>query len=232
MPSILVTGSNRGIGLEWVRQYAELGWRVFATCRHPEQADALTQLAAQHASLSIHRLDVTNAEHVQQLADELHAETLDILVNNAGVYFERWGKDKLGSINYAEWLHTYQVNVLGAVRVTEALRTQLARGDKRVVVMTTSHMGSITEIGGPNDYAYRSSKAALNAVVQGLVHELAPLGIGILLVHPGWVRTRMGGNTGRFTVGESVGNMRKLLEEFKPRDSGRFYRYDGSIIPW
>ena len=232
MLSILVTGSNRGLGLEWVRQYAELGWRVYATCRFPEEAEALQQLTTQYPNLSVHRLDVTDAGHIQQLAQQLQGQPLDMLVNNAGVYFERWGKDKLGSIDYTAWLQTYQVNVLGVIRVTEALRAMLARGDKRLVVMTTSHMGSIMETAGPNDYAYRSSKAALNAVVKGLVYELAPLGIAILLVHPGWVRTRMGGDQGLFTVSESVHNMRKLAEQFRQQDSGRFYRYDGKLIPW
>ncbi len=232
MQSILVTGSNRGLGLEWVRQYADLGWRVFATCRFPEQADALQQHAEHYSNLTVHRLDVTNATHVQQLSTEIGPHPLDILVNNAGVYFERWGKDTLGGIDYTAWLETYQVNVLGAMRLTEALRNSLVRGDKRLVVMTTSHMGSIADIAGPNDYAYRSSKAALNAVVKGLSYELAPLGIGILLVHPGWVRTRMGGTTGRFTVNESVNNMRKLVDNFNIRNSGHFYRYDGVIIPW
>ena len=232
MQSILITGSNRGLGLEWSRQYAELGWRVYATCRFPEQADALQQLAAQYPSLSVHHLDVIDASHIQQLANTLQDQPLDILVNNAGVYFERWGKDTLGSIDYAAWLETYQVNILGAVQVTESLRNSLSRSSKRLVVMTTSHMGSIAEIAGPNDYAYRSSKAALNAVVKGMVYELAPLGIGILLVHPGWVRTRMGGQQGRFTVTESVHNMRKLVDQFRLQDSGHFYRYDGVTIPW
>ena len=232
MQSILITGSNRGLGLEWSRQYAELGWRVYATCRFPEQADALQQLAVQYPSLSMHHLDVTDTSHIQQLANTLQDQPLDILVNNAGVYFERWGKDTLGSIDYAAWLETYQVNILGAVQVTEALRNSLSRSSKRLVVMTTSHMGSIAEIAGPNDYAYRSSKAALNAVVKGMVYELAPLGIGILLVHPGWVRTRMGGQQGRFTVTESVHNMRKLVDQFRLQDSGHFCRYDGVTIPW
>lgn len=232
MQSILVTGSNRGLGLEWVRQYAELGWRVYATCRFPDQADALQQLAAQTPNISIYRLDVTHSEDIQALVESLPNTSLDILVNNAGVYFERWGKDTLGHIDYAAWSETYQVNVLGAVRVTEALRHHLTRGNKRLVVMTTSHMGSLAEIAAPNDYAYRSSKAALNAVVRGLMHELAPSGIGILLVHPGWVRTRMGGHQGRYSVEESVGNMRRLVDDFRQQNSGRFYRCDGELIPW
>ena len=232
MPNILVTGSNRGLGLEWVRQYAGLGWRVYATCRFPEQAEDLSKLAGQHPDISIHQLDVTHQEHIQRLAEELQDAPLDILVNNAGVYFEQWGRDKLGGIDYDDWLESFKVNTLGAVRVTEALRDNLARSEKRLMVAVTSHMGSIAEIHSPNDYAYRSSKAALNAVVKGMVYELEPLGIGILLVHPGWVRTRMGGANGAYSPQESVSNMRKRVDGFKRSDSGRFYRHDGTVIPW
>ena len=232
MSSILVTGSNRGLGLEWIRQYAGLGWRVYATCRFPAQADELHQLAEQHDTISIHQLDVTCPDHIQQLAEDLQDAPLDILVNNAGVYYERWGKDKLGTIDYKAWLDTLKVNTLGAVRVTEALRSNLARSQKRLAVAISSTMGSIEDITTPNDYAYRSSKAALNTVMKGLVYELETLGIGILLMHPGWVRTRMGGSQGTFSVEESVNNMRKLVEGFKSADSGHFYRYDGTIIPW
>ena len=232
MPSILVTGSNRGLGLEWVRQYAGLGWRVYASCRFPGQAGDLSELAGQHPHISIHQLDVTHPEHIQRLAEELQDTPLDILVNNAGVYFEHWGRDKLGIINYEHWLESFKVNTLGAARVTEALHGNLARGDKRLMVAVTSHMGSIAEIHNPNDYAYRSSKAALNAVVKGMVYELEPLGIGILLVHPGWVRTRMGGEHGTYSAEESVSNMRKLVDGFTQQDSGRFYRHDGTVIPW
>lgn len=232
MPAILITGSNRGLGLEWCRQYARQGWRVYATCRFPDQADALHQLAHDFADVTVHRLDVTQENDLNTLTAELRDAPLDILVNNAGVYFERWGKDKLGKIDYDAWAQTYTVNVLGSMRVTEALRHHLVRGQRRLVVMTTSHMGSLHDIGGPNDYAYRSSKAALNAVVRGLVHELATLKIGILLVHPGWVKTRMGGYQGMYSVTESVDNMRQLVDNFQVRDSGIFYRCDGQIIPW
>ena len=232
MPSILITGSNRGLGLEWVRQYLDLGWRVYATCRHPHQAQDLKCLQQTHNALSIHQLDITHPEDVRRITQELSDIKLDILVNNAGVYFEQWGKDKLGRIDYVAWLETLKVNTLGAIRVTEALRKQLARGDKRLVITITSHMGSLEDIQSSNDYAYRSSKAALNAVMKGLAYELAESGIGILLVHPGWVRTRMGGSSAPLSTQESVTDMRKLVDQFKPTDSGQFYRHDGVIIPW
>lgn len=232
MPRILITGSNRGLGLEWVRQFLNLGWHVYATCRHPNQAEDLKRLQQNHNTLSLHQLDITHPEDVQYIAQELSDIELDILVNNAGVYFERWGKDKLGRIDYDAWLESFKVNTLGAVRITEALRTALTRGDKRLVVTITSHMGSLEDIRSPNDYAYRSSKAALNTVMKGLAYELEQDGIGIMLVHPGWVRTRMGGRSAPLSAKESVSNMRKLVERFTLADSGRFYRHDGVIIPW
>lgn len=232
MPSILITGSNRGLGLEWVRQYAALNWRVYATCRFPEQADDLQRLAQRHDNISIHPLDITEPGQVQGIAKMLTGVALDVLVNNAGIYIERWGHDKLGTIDYDAWRRTFDVNTLGAVRVTEALRKNLARGDKRLMVAITSHMGSITDTTSPNDYAYRSSKAALNATVKGLASELTPLGIGILLVHPGWVKTRMGGSDAPLTVDESVRNMRGLVDRFTIRESGLFYRHDGVLLPW
>lgn len=232
MPNILVTGSNRGLGLEWVRQYAERGWRVFATCRFPDEASDLMALSIQHPTISIHQLDVTRDDQLQALVQELHDTPLDILVNNAGVYFERWGKDKLGSIDYEHWLETLKVNTLGVMRVTEALHRNLAKSEKRLLVAITSHMGSITDITAPNDYAYRSSKAALNAAIKGLVYELQTDGIGILLLHPGWVRTRMGGEDAPYSAEQSVRGMRKLAESFTPNMSGKFYRFDGEIIPW
>ncbi len=232
MPSILVTGSNRGLGLEWVRQYAELGWRVYATCRQPEAAQALAELAERYDGVSLHTLDVTRADQIASLAQHLSGRGLDLLINNAGVYFERWGKDKLGHIDYAAWQKTFDVNTLGAMRVTEALHDSLRRGDRRLVVAISSHMGSIADIQAPNDYAYRSSKAALNASMKGLSFELGADDIGVLLLHPGWVRTRMGGRSAPLSPEESVRGMRQRVERFTLRESGMFYRYDGEVLPW
>lgn len=232
MPSILVTGANRGMGLEWVRQYSDLGWRVHASCRFPDQAEELHALAEACEQVSIVQLDVTDQRQIIAVADTLGDEPLDILVNNAGVYHEQWGRDRIGSINYDDWLATLNVNTLGAMRVTEALRHHLSRSDRRLMIAISSHMGSIADITTANDYAYRSSKAALNAAMKGLALELAPAGIGILLVHPGWVKTRMGGSGATYSVVESVGAMRHLAERFRLQDSGRFFRHDGVIIPW
>ena len=232
MRSVLVTGSNRGLGFEWVRQYAEADWRVYATCRHPEEAEALQALADVHPGISLHRLDVTEPDAIRDLARELSEHPLELLVNNAGVYFERWGRDRLGQIDYDDWLTTFEVNTLGAFRVTEALLGSLERGDKPLVANISSHMGSLADINAPNDYAYRSSKAALNAASRGLALELQRNGVGLLLLHPGWVRTRMGGEEAPLTPAESVAGMRAVVNRFTSQDQGRFYRYDGVEMPW
>lgn len=230
MQSVLVTGANRGIGLEWCRQYAEAAWRVFATCRRPEAADELHELAWRHPRLSVHRLDVTQAESLVALRAELQGEAIDVLVNNAGVYLEKYiPSDEL---RYDDWMHTLKVNTLGPMRVTEALLAAVTASRRRLIVNMSSHMASIAEIEAPGDYYYRSSKAALNAAMRGLSLALKERGIGVLLLHPGWVKTRMGGPDAPLTPAESVAGMRRLVEAFSMDRSGRFFRYNDTEIPW
>lgn len=231
MPSVLITGSNRGLGLEWCLQYVEAGWRVFATCRFPEQAEELQRLKIEHSTLTIHRLDVTDPDQINALARTLAGNPIDLLINNAGVYFEKYARPEQAQ-DYGAWAHTFRVNSMGALRVSRAFLEHLQCSQKRLIVAITSHMGSIAEIESPGSYYYRSSKAALNAVMKGLSLELKPLHIGVLLLHPGWVRTQMGGPEGPLLPRESVENMRALVDTFTLEDSGCFFRYDGSEIPW
>jgi NAD(P)-dependent dehydrogenase (short-subunit alcohol dehydrogenase family) len=232
MPSILITGSNRGLGLEWARQYAMEDWRVHATCRQPAEATELNRLAKQYPNLSLHRLDVTRQDEVQALAADLGNENLDILLNNAGVYLEKFEDTIDTGLSYDDWLYTLLVNTLGPMRVSEAFINHVVRGERRLVIAITSHMGSIAEISSPGSYYYRSSKAALNACMKGLSLELRARGIGVLLLHPGWVQTRMGGPGAQITATQSVAGMRAIVERFKFTDSGRFFRYNGTEIPW
>ena len=232
MPAILITGSNRGLGFEWTYQYAKSGWKVHATCRHPEKASDLHQLKEEFPNINIHKLDVTHDDEINSLAKSLRHIPIDILVNNAGVYFEKFRQSSLGKIDFSEWEETFRVNTLGAVRVTSSFMDHVARSDKKLVVAITSHMGSIAEISSPESYAYRSSKAALNAAMKGISLELQPRGVGVLLLHPGWVQTRMGGPGALITTEESVNGMRSVIDRFNSYQSGTFYRYDGSMIPW
>jgi len=232
MKTVLITGANRGLGLEWVRQCAADGWRVHATCRHPHDALELNALAADEPRIGVHALDVTDPVQLAGLAASLSDAPLDLLVNNAGVYFERWGRDRLGAIDYGDWEETFRVNVLGAMRVTEAFVDALAESERGLVVAVSSHMGCVGDIASPNDYAYRSSKAAMNAAFRGLAFELAQRHVGVLLVHPGWVATRMGGPSAPVAPAESVAGMRRLVERFEPRQAGRLFKFDGRELPW
>lgn len=232
MPSILITGSNRGLGLEWVRQYAEDGWRVYATCRHPAEARALQEMGEQFKDISIHRMDVTRSDDINAIAVELMHEPIDILLNNAGVYLEKYGGIGLNRLNYQDWESTFRVNTLGAIRITEAFLDHIDRSVKRLVVVISTHMASITDIVSSGSYYYRSTKAALNAAMEGVTQELKPKGIGVLLLHPGWVKTRMGSEDGPIMPAESVSGMRILVNQFTIKDTGKFYRFDGQEIPW
>lgn len=230
MPTIFITGSNRGLGLEWAREYAADGWTVFATCRHPAEATALQNLAAKHENLTIHRLNVTKSEDIRAIIWEMRGRPIDILLSNAGVYLEK-ERPEFGCFRYQEWAQTFDVNVFGGMRVAEALVENVKQSQRRLIVAVSSHMGSIADTQSPDSYYYRSSKAALNASMQALSHQLRPMGIGVLILHPGGVRTRMGPQGG-IDPETSVRGMRGVIDRFTLADSGRFFRYDGVELPW
>ena len=231
MDRVLITGSNRGIGLEFTRQYLESGWRVYATCRRPAEAQSLHTLAKIHDGLSIHRLDITLQEDLSNIAQELYSIPLNLLINNAGVYFKKTSST-IDCIHYDSWRRTLEVNTLGPVRVTEALLENIEKSSsKRLVVVISSHMGSIADIDEPESLYYRSSKAALNAAMQGVTVALQKDKIGVLLLHPGGVLTRMGPKDG-ISARESVAGMRQIIDDFSMEDSGLFLQYDGEDLPW
>ncbi len=232
MATILITGASRGLGLEFAAQYARAGWRVHATCRDPEAADALNAVAAgAPATVALHRLDVTDRGQVLALAAALGGEPIDVLLNNAGVYIDR--DRAFGNLDYAGWEETLRVNTLGPMRLTEAFVDRVAASARKLIVCLSSQMGSIADtVGGGGSYAYRSSKAALNAVVKGLAGDLRDRGITVVAVHPGWVATDMGGAGAPLSPAESVRAMRSMIERLAPAASGTFLKYDGSEIPW
>lgn len=230
--TLLITGSSRGIGLELTRQYLEAGWRVHATCRHPEQSLALTQLAAggHGGRLSLHPLDVTDWHQIMGLQAVLRGQPLDLLINNAGALGPKM--QGLGEIHPDAWLETLRVNSIAPLILLEALVDNLAAGQRRIVANLSSKMGSIEDNRSGGYYIYRSSKAALNAAMRSAALDLAQRGITVVLLHPGWVRTRMGGPQAELEVADSVAHMRQVLDRIGPRDTGRFIDLDGSDIPW
>jgi len=229
--TVLVTGANRGIGLEFVRHYAVQGATVYACCRLPEAAGDLTHVAAgSEGRVHIQPLDVTNARHVANLAAVLGERPIDILINNAGTY----GQDDahFGNTDVAAWLQAFRINTIAPVKIAEALVENLARGERRVIANLSSKMGSIEDNGSGGSYVYRSSKAALNMCVKSMAIDLAPRGIKVVAFHPGWVLTDMGGPNAEIDTRSSVAGMSRVIEGLSAEDSGRFLEYDGSVIPW
>jgi NAD(P)-dependent dehydrogenase (short-subunit alcohol dehydrogenase family) len=233
MSSVLITGANRGLGLEFVRQYSAEGWEVIATARNPKQSEELDRLA-KGKSASLQALDVTSDDSVKHLAEVLKGKPVDLLILNSAI-FTRDG-NKLGELNFAGWRESFETNVLGAVRVAEALIENVAASKRKQIVAISTGMGSLqtlgTTIGFGSAYQYRSSKAALNMAMSILAKEVEPQGISVLIFSPGWVQTDMGGPNAALTPEQSIAGMRKVLEG-NPMDlTGKFLSYDGSAWPW
>jgi len=228
--TILITGSNRGIGLELTRQYAAQGWQVQACCRHPEQATALKQLADKYPDITLHTLDVTRQDQVQKLAADLHDCPIDILFNNAGIYGPP--DAVFGNTDEAQWLECLRTNVIAPMKMAEAFLPQVVASQHKLIAAMSSKIGSMADNGSGGSYIYRSSKAALNAVMKSAAIDLAPRGVKVAILHPGWVKTDMGGPNAEITVAESVSRMREILATVTPDNSGTFFDIDGSVIPW
>ena len=231
MPTVLITGSNRGIGLALARQYAGDGWRVLATCRDPDHAKALRDVAAAGEAVSIHRLDVTGDAEIRDLAAALEGTAIDVLFNNAGVMGPRGGQD-FGAIDHAAWLGVLEVNLLGPVRIAEAFVDHVAASGLRTIAVVSSTLGSIAENASGGYYLYRTSKAAVNMAVRCMAASLRSRGITLVTLHPGWVRTDMGGPGAAVSPEQSAAGLRRVVAGLRPRDSGRFLRYDGTENPW
>lgn len=226
LPTVLLTGANRGIGLEFAKSFAADGWRVHACARNTEKARELRALEGDVVS---HKLDVTNGLKVAGLARELADEKVDLLINNAGV---RGARAAFGETDYDDWAQVLQVNALAPLRMVERFVGLIEKSERRLVVNISSVMGSIGRTSSGGDYVYRSSKAALNMVTKTLANDLAARAITVISFHPGWVRTDMGGPGASISEAESVAGMRRKIDALTAADSGRFFNYDGTPIEW
>ena len=203
MPSTLITGANRGLGLEFARQYLANGWRVYGACRNPSSASELSRLAdtCDH-KIRVIGLDVTDLASVKSAAARLDGQAIDLLLNNAGVGGPRG--QTIGNIDYVAWEKVLDVNTMGPMRISEAFVDHVARSKRKLIVTLTSGMGSIADNTSGGSFAYRSSKAAVNMVMRSLAIDLAPRGITCVVVNPGWVQTDMGGPNANLTPAESI----------------------------
>jgi NAD(P)-dependent dehydrogenase (short-subunit alcohol dehydrogenase family) len=209
MPTALITGAGRGLGKELARQYEADGWRVIGTTRRD--------------------FDVTQPQEIRAFAEKLKGVPIDLLFCNAGIAGKRG--TSIGSFDYASWEEVLRVNALGAAAVAEAFVDNVAASERKVIAFMSSRLGSIADSGGQS-LPYASSKAALNMVARAFSILLAPRGIIVLALHPGWVRTDMGGAGAPLEPAESVRGLRKVIAGSRKEDSGKFLSHDGAGIPW
>jgi NAD(P)-dependent dehydrogenase (short-subunit alcohol dehydrogenase family) len=232
MQRVFVTGANRGIGLELVRQMLLRGDRVFATCRQPELATELNRLQENHNGiLTVLPLDVANKEAIDHAVSTVRgfADGLDALFNNAGV---GGGREPLGQIIENDLVQTYRVNAVAPLMIAQALLPLLEKGDRPAIVNITSRMGSIDDNGSGGYYAYRASKAALNMLNKSLAIDLARNSIISVVIHPGWVQTDMGGQGAPLPVSDSVKGILQVIDTLSRNDTGKFLDWKGDVIPW
>jgi len=222
--TVLVTGANRGIGLELVRQMRARGHQVIGTARKPEQAMELKETGAR-----VVQLDVTDSNSIRAMAQQLQGQRIDLLINNAGMLGHN--AQSFGETDFDQVIATFDVNSLGPMRVTQALLPNILAGSGKTVIQISSTMGSIANNSG-GYYGYRASKAALNMLNKSLALELADQGITSVVIHPGWVQTRLGGENAAITVEDSVTGMVQVIAGLGPEDSGRFLDYQGEELPW
>lgn len=230
MPTLLITGANRGLGLELTREFARRQWRVLACCRSPEEASDLKALAAATETVAIHRLEVGDIAQVRDLAGRLEGTPIDILYNNAGIFGPK--QQAFGETDEAGWLETFRINSIAPLRLAEAFVEHVAASERRVIATMGSVMGSIAENGSGGAYAYRTSKAAVHMVMKGLAVDLAPRGIVTVVLHPGWVQTRMGGSAASLKPEESAAGLTEVLLGLRREQSGMLIDYQGNVHPW
>jgi len=222
--TVVITGANRGIGLEFARQYASDGWTVIGTARSPDRADDLKDL-----DVEILQLDVTVPANVDTFAAALEGRPVDLLINNAGFLARGGGIDDVDIDNYTQML---MVNAVGPVRVTQALMPQLREGQGKQVINITSQLASIGHNESGGYYGYRESKTALNMFTRTLAAELGPEGFICVALHPGWVQTDMGGAGATLTPEESVSSMRTVIDGLTADDNGGYRSYTGETVAW
>jgi NAD(P)-dependent dehydrogenase (short-subunit alcohol dehydrogenase family) len=231
METVLITGANRGIGLELTRQYLDKQTRVLAACRTPETAQALLELKQSNPeTLRIFPLEVTDEHSVKTLAESVRNETIDVLINNAGI--SGGERQDIQEMDYSRWALTLAVNTISPFRVTVALLDNLRRSRSPRIITLSSQLGSMLRPSSTGNYAYRSSKAAVNKVMQGLAVDLRSENIIVCPVHPGWVQTDMGGTKADLTVQDSASGLIRLIGRLQLSDSGHFLKWNGEEHPW
>ncbi|MDY6820976.1 MAG: SDR family oxidoreductase [Deferribacterota bacterium] len=231
MNTILITGANRGIGLETTKIFSKNNWNVIACCRNPNGEIELNMLSKNMNNIKILKLDLDNFDNIENLKYELNNTNIDILLNNAGIYGDPIGQE-FGKINYESFNNALKINLLAPLKLSETLIDNVLKSNKKIIAFITSMMGSITLNKNGDEIIYRVTKAAANMAVKCLSNKLRDKKVTVLAMHPGWVKTRMGGPNAPTTAVESASGIYKVLSTITFKSSGLFIDYKGEVLPW
>ena len=236
MPTVFVTGANRGLGYEHVKQYAEKGWKVIACARNPEQANELEELQKKHGdSFIIEQLEVVDHNRIEELAEKYSDEAIDILINNAGTTGPMgvpgaMGYQKIDSMDYQIWRDILEVNLLSPFKIATAFHDHVARSDKKILIMMSSDLGSVEQNNFGGFYSYRASKSSLNIISKGMSVDWNDL--TVIALAPGWCKTYLGGDEAEIEPAESVEQQQEMFENITAKDSGKFLDRFGEEVAW
>jgi len=221
MATVVITGANRGLGLEMAKQYADHGWNVIGTARKPEDAEELRAIG----KVTVMQLDAADDASVEGFAEQLGDQPVDLFINNAGIYGP-------SEFDRKDWLDLFNINVIGPVKLATELKDNVAKSADRKMVVLSSQVGSIAENDSGSMIYYRTSKAAVNQAWTCLAKQWQDEGLTLIMMHPGWVQTDMGGANADLTPEESVAGMRTVIDGLTHDQNGKFYDYSGREIPW
>ncbi len=236
MPTVFVTGANRGLGYEHVKQYAEKGWKVIACARNPEQAKELKELQKEHGkNFIIEQLEVVDHNRIEELAEKYSDEAIDILINNAGTTGPMgvpgaMGYQKIDSMDYQIWRDILEVNLLSPFKIATAFHKHVARSDKKILIMMSSDLGSVEQNNFGGFYSYRASKSALNIISKGMSVDWND--VTVIALAPGWCKTYLGGDEAEIEPAESVEQQQEMFEGIAAKDSGKFLDRFGKEVAW
>ena len=228
--SILITGTNRGIGLEFVKHYIKNNEKVIATCRNRNSAKDLLELENTTNNLSLVELDVSNPNSINNFTSKIAGLPIDTFISNAGVSGPK--NIEFGNFDAKEWLDVFNINTISPLIITQKILKNLRLGKNKKLAFISSKVGSIEDNTGGGMYIYRTSKTALNQVIKSLSIDLKGENFIVVALHPGWVQTDMGGPNALIDTKTSVRGMTEAIDNLTSKNSGKFYNYDGSPIPW
>ena len=225
MSNILIIGANRGLGLEFAKQYSELGHHVFATTRDKSKSDQLVAIA----NTTVFELDLNKDKSIDSFIDEMSSIKIDILIHNSGIFRDEQLSEDL---EIDAWMNEMRINAITPIIVARKLKPNVLAGEDKKIIFISSQMGSIDDNYSGRFYFYRSSKSALNSAAKSLAIDWKDKNISVLMLHPGWVKTDMGGESAKLEIPDSIQRMIQVISDLNLETSGSFVNYEGNKLEW